>query len=106
MKKILSFITLIALSFGFVACEALFDNLEGDKSKIDGDYLASTEAGLSRMMASVYASIPMTGFDSDKSTDNAVGIVGTYLSNNTPSFWNYSKMRDVNNLIKIVDKAL
>lgn len=106
MKKILSFITLIALSFGFVACEALFDNLEGDKSKIDGDYLASTEAGLSRMMASVYASIPMTGFDSDKSTDNAVGTVGTYLSNNTPSFWNYSKMRDVNNLIKIVDKAL
>ena len=79
MKKILSFITLIALSFGFVACEALFDNVEGDKSKIDGDYLASTEAGLSRMMASVYASIPMTGFDSDKSTDNAVGIVGTYL---------------------------
>ena len=105
MKKILSFITLIALSFGFVACEAIFDNLEGDKSKLSGDYLASSEAGLSRMMASVYASIPMTGFESDKSTDNAVGIVGTYLSNNTPSFWNYSKMRDVNNLIKIVEKA-
>lgn len=106
MKKILSFITLIALSFSFAACEALFDNLEGDKSKIDGDYLASTEAGLSRMMAALYASIPMTGFESDKSSDNAVGLTGTYLSNNTPSFWNYQTMRDVNNLIVILDKAL
>ena len=56
MKKILSLISIIALSFSFVACEGLFDNLEGDKSKLDGEYLAQSEAGLSRMMASVYAS--------------------------------------------------
>ena len=106
MKKILTFITLIALSFSFVACDAVFDNLEGDKSKLSGDYLASSEAGLSRMMAALYASIPMANFESDKSSDNAVDIVGQYLSNNTPSFWNYTTMRDVNNLIVILDKAL
>ena len=71
-----------------------------------GDYLASSEAGLSRMMAALYASIPMANFETDKSSDNAVDIVGQYLSNATPSFWNYTTMRDVNNLIVVLDKAL
>ena len=106
MKKILTFITSIALSFSFVACDAVFDNLEGDLTKLPGDYLASSEAGLSRMMAALYASIPMANFETDKSSDNAVDIVGQYLSNNTPSFWNYTTMRDVNNLIVVLDKAL
>ena len=50
MKKIFKYLSAIALTFSIVACEALFDNLEGDMSKLDGDYLASSEAGLSRMM--------------------------------------------------------
>ena len=106
MKKILSFISVIALSFSFVACEAVFDNLEGDKSKLSGDYLASSEAGLSRMMASVYASIPMGAFgNADKTTDNATDTHGSSIYNATPGFWNYTTMRDVNNLIQIVEKA-
>ena len=106
MKKILSFITVIALSFSFVACEALFDNLEGDKTKLDGEYLASTEAGLSRMMADLYASIPMGAFASgDKYSDNAVDTHGGSIYNSTSGFWNYTVMRDVNNLIVILDKA-
>lgn len=106
MKKILSFISIIALSFSFAACEGIFDNLEGDKSKLDGDYLAQSEAGLSRMMADVYASIPMGAFaNGDKSTDNAVDTHGTGVYNSTPGFWNYTTMRDVNNLIKIVQNA-
>ncbi len=72
---------------------------------MSGDYLAESEAGLSRMMAALYTSIPMGSFTGDKSSDNAVGIVGTRLSNSTPSFWNYTTMRDVNNLIKIVEKS-
>jgi hypothetical protein len=106
MKKILSFISIIALSFSFAACEGIFNNLEGDKSKLDGDYLAQSEAGLSRMMADVYASIPMGAFaNGDKSTDNAVDTHGQGIGNSTPGFWNYTTMRDVNNLIKIVQSA-
>ena len=106
MKKILSLISIVALSFSFVACEGLFDNLEGDKSKLSGDYLAESEAGLSRMMASVYASIPMGAFSNgDKSTDNAVDTHGGAIYNSTPGFWNYTTMRDVNNLIKIIDES-
>ena len=106
MKKILSIISICALSFSFVACESLFDNLEGDKSKLSGDYLAQSEAGLSRMMASVYASIPMGAFaNGDKNTDNAVDTHGGAIGNSTPGFWNYTTMRDVNNLIKIVEKS-
>ena len=93
MKKILSFISVIALSFSFVACEAVFDNLEGDKSKLSGDYLASSEAGLSRMMASVYASIPMGAFgNADKTTDNATDTHGSSIYNATPGFWDYTTM--------------
>ena len=106
MKKILSIISICALSFSFVACESLFDNLEGDKSKLSGDYLAQSEAGLSRMMASVYASIPMGAFaNGDKNTDNAVDTHGGAIGNSTPGFWNYTTMRDVNNLIKIVEQS-
>ena len=106
MKKILSLITIAALALNFTSCEALFDNLEGDKSKLSGDYLAESEAGLSRMMASVYASIPMGAFaNGDKSTDNAVDTHGGGIGNSTPSFWNYTTMRDVNNLIKIVENS-
>ena len=106
MKKILSIISVIALSFSFVACDAIFDNLEGDKSKLSGEYLASSEAGLSRMMASLYSSIPMGAFaEGDKSTDNAVDSHGTAISNSSPNFWNYTTMRSANQLIKIVEQS-
>ena len=98
--------TAIALSFSFVACEALFDNLEGDMSKLDGEYLASSEAGLSRMMASLYASLPMGAFaEGDKSTDNASDTHNAYISNSTPSFWSYTTMRNANLLIKTVQES-
>ena len=106
MKKILSFITIAALSFSFVACEALFDNLEGDLTKLSADDLASTEAGLTRMMAALYSYIPMGAFAThDHYKDNAVATQGSTMSNTGTSFWNYTTMRDVNNLIKIVEKA-
>ncbi|MBQ7811660.1 MAG: hypothetical protein IJ394_03780 [Bacteroidales bacterium] len=111
MKKILSFITIIALSFSFVACEGLFDNLEGDKTKLSGEDLAATEAGLTRMMAAVYAAIPMGAFGTtDQQTDNAVATQGSNMGNSNltdtgTAFWNYTTMRDVNNLLKLVEEA-
>ena len=85
MKKILTLISLIAISFGFVACESLFDNLEGDKTKLSGELLAETEGGLTRMMATLYSKIPMdligsgTGSNGDLVTDNAVDVATILL---------------------------
>ena len=107
MKKIFKYITAIALSFSFVACEALFDNLEGDMSKLDGDYLASNEEGLSRMMATLYASIPMGAFaEGDKATDNASDTHSAGVYNSTPAFgWSYGTIRNANVLIETVAKV-
>ena len=106
MKKILSIITIAALSFSFTACEGLFNNLEGDLTKLSGDDLASSEAGLTRMMAAVYNAIPMGAFGTtDQQTDNAVATQGSTMTNSGTSFWDYTTMRDVNNLIKIVEDA-
>ena len=76
-------------------------------SKLPGDYLASSEAGLSRMMATLYASIPMGAFaEGDKSTDNASDTHSAYVSNSTPSFgWSYGTIRNANVLIQTVQKA-
>lgn len=106
MKKIFKYLSAIALTFSIVACEALFDNLEGDMSKLDGDYLASSEAGLSRMMATLYASLPMGAFaEGDKSTDNASDTHSAGVYNSTPSFWSYTTMRNANVLIQTVQKS-
>lgn len=106
MKKILSIITTTALSFSLVSCDALFDNLEGDLSKISGENLVETEDGLSRMMAAVYGSIPMGAFaGGEKQTDNAVDTHGSDIWNSQQSFWDYTTMRDVNNIIKKVEEA-
>ena len=106
MKKILSIITIAALSFSIVSCDALFDNLEGDLTKVSGDNLAESEAGLSRMMAALYAALPMGDFaGNEKNTDNATDTHTASLYNSGTSFWNYTTMRDVNNLIKVVDNA-
>lgn len=94
------------MSFSIVSCDGLFDNLEGDLSKISGENLAETEAGLSRMMAAVYSAIPMGAFaGNEKNTDNATDTHSAAYYNSGTSFWNYTTMRDVNNLIKIVDNA-
>ena len=106
MKKILSFISIAALSLFVISCDKMFDNLEGDLSKTSGEDLAETEAGLSRMMAAVYNAIPMGAFSgSDKGTDNATDTHTAGLYNGSASFWNYVTMRDVNNLIVTLKDA-
>ena len=77
-------------------------------SKLDGEYLASSEAGLSRMMATLYASLPMGAFaGGDKATDNASDTHSAGVYNSTPSFgWNYGTIRNANVLIKTVEDGM
>ena len=89
-----------------ISCEGLFNNLEGDLTKLSGEDLASSEAGLTRMMAALYSSIPMGAFStSEHNTDNAVATQGSTMGLSGTSFWNYTTMRDVNNLLKITKEA-
>lgn len=77
-------------------------------SKLDGEYLASSEEGLSRMMATLYASLPMGAFaGGDKATDNASDTHSAGVYNSTPSFgWNYGTIRNANVLIKTVEDGM
>ncbi len=106
MKKIISYLTIGLLSFGAVSCDKIFDNLEGDLTKLSGDYLAESEAGLSRMMAALYDALPMGAFSEyEKNTDNATETQGGSIYVTGTSFWDYTTMRDVNNFIHILENA-
>jgi len=108
MKKIITYLATIALVFSFSACDGIFDSLEGDLTKMSSEDLTSSEAGLDRLMANLYSSIPMGAFSSgDKYTPDAAetdGSKGLAISG-VPSFWNYTTMRDVNVFIQAIGNA-
>ena len=87
MKKI-SFIlsALLCLSLTFTSCEALFDNLEGDLTKMTGEDMASSEAGIQMLLAEVYSYIPMNayGYEDQYTMNAADSHGGDYGSNSNP----------------------
>ena len=110
MKKIFSYILAASIVFGFTSCDGIFDSLEGDLTKMSASDLTATEAGLDRLMSTLYQSIPMGAFSElDKNTpianDSAGGsgyTGGVYYNN----IWNYTYVRDINFFLKSIDEAL
>lgn len=87
MKKVIFNITAIfCLSLVLSSCEKVFDDLEGDLTKLTGENMVSTEAGIQRLLAQVYSYLPITAFpnnasfaataNSDQYTMNAVDSHG------------------------------
>ena len=107
MRKLFTIISALVIAFGFTSCDAIFDSLEGDLTKMSGEDLVSSEAGLDRLVATLYAQIPMDSFSElDKSTDNAVSSDGSSrISNNITGYWNYTGIRNINLFIKNLDEA-
>ena len=110
MKKIFSYILAASIVFGFTSCDGIFDSLEGDLTKMSASDLTATEAGLDRLMSTLYQSIPMGAFSElDKNTpianDSAggSGYTGGVYNN---SIWNYTYVRDINFFLKSIDEAL
>ena len=112
MKKLLYILSaLVCLSLTFTSCDALFDNLEGDLSKMSGEDMASSEAGIQRLLAQVYSYIPMNAFGvEDQYTMNACDSHGgDYGFNSNPyygmygiqTFWNWGAIRTINQFIVI-----
>ena len=116
MKKLLYILSaLVCLSLTVTSCDALFDNLEGDLTKLSGEDLASSEAGISRLLAQVYSYIPMNAFGvEDQYTMNACDSHGgDYGFNSNPyygmygiqTFWNWSAIRTINQFMQTAEEA-
>ena len=106
MKKIFIYISALFLSFGLVSCDKIFDNLEGDLTKMSEDDLTSSEAGLIRLLASAYSYIPNDSFSSlDKYTIDATDAHATDYGINRTGFWNYTQVRTVNKLFAQIQSA-
>ena len=107
MKKIFKYVFVLFLGLGLCSCEKLFDNLEGDLTKMTEDDMTSSIEGLERLLSDVYYSIPMDDFNKmDRTTDNATESDATDYYVNVTSFWNYTRMRSINQFLQQVDNAL
>ena len=62
MRKIIGYILITCLLLGTYSCEGIFDNLEGDLSKMTVEDMLSTETGLLGILANLYGYIPMSSF--------------------------------------------
>ena len=55
MKKVFKYIALAAVStLALSSCDSIFDSLEGDKSKVDNATMFGSEAGIVRVLSSIY----------------------------------------------------
>ena len=107
MKKIFRYTFAIVLALGLCSCDKLFDSLEGDLTKMSEDDMTSSQAGLERLLSDVYNTIPMDAFNTkdqhttlasySKANDYDIAVTG---------FWNYTKMRSINQFIQKLDYSL
>ena len=112
MKRIL-YILAAFIVLGFTSCDKLFDSLEGDLSKMYADDLLANEAGIDRLLAALYAQVPMAPFgENEKSTPHAAetsgdtaysgGVGGSFTGGLTGSF---QTIRDMNKFIQDIGRA-
>ncbi len=99
----------MGLAFGLSSCDKIFDNLEGDLSKMTDADMLGTDAGLQHVLAELYSYMPMSAFSTnDQSTLFANASRGTpaYSNAGISSFWDYTAMRNINKFISDLDGAL
>lgn len=107
---------MICLSVFTTSCDKVFDNLEGDLTKMTGEDMASTEAGIQMLLAQVYSYIPMNEYGyEDQFTMNATDSHGgDYGFNSNPyygmygieTFWNWTAIRSINSFMQIAADAV
>lgn len=110
MKKVFKYIALAAVSaMTLVSCDAFFDSLEGDMSKVTDDQVFSSKVGINRLLANLYSSIPMSAFSAgDKNTwyANASRSGLGYSASAGATFWNYTTIRSINKFIEALPKGV
>ena len=113
MKKILYFVITAAAALSLASCDKIFDNLEGDLTKMSASDLASSTAGLDRLMSSLYSNVPMGAFaEGDKNTviandSNTSGSYsgGVYSGTTSNPIWDYTYVRDINMFFQTLEEA-
>jgi len=107
MKKIFTLFFAATIVLGLSSCDAIFDSLEGDLTKMSAADLTSTEAGLDRLMSTLYQSIPMGAFsENEKNTPNANDSAGgSSYAGGVSGSWSYQYVRDINFFIKSIAEA-
>ena len=107
MKNIFKYTFAIVLGLSLCSCDRMFDNVEGDLSKMSGEDMVSSQAGLERLLSDVYNTIPMDAFNKkERNTTLASNSRNANYNVDVTGFWNYTKMRSINLFIKQVDEAL
>ena len=107
MKKIFRYTFAIVLGLGLLSCDKLFDSLEGDLTRMSEEDMFLTQAGLERLLSDAYNTIPMDAFN----TKDQHTTLATYSKANdydiaVTGFWDYKKMRSINQIIQKVDLSL
>lgn len=109
MKKIFVYILSAVAALALVSCDKIFDSLEGDLTKMSGEDLAGTSAGIDRLLSSLYANLPMGAFSElDKQTEiaNDSQTSGSYSGGvYSTDIWKYDLIRDVNMFFKNLEQA-
>lgn len=107
MKKIFTIILSAVAALSLVSCDGIFDKLEGDLTKMEAEQFAASTAGLDRLIANLYASIPMGAFaEADKNTPNANDSASSGSYNGGVSgMWDYVAIRDVNMFFQTLEIA-
>ena len=107
MKKIFKYTIVLVLGLGLCSCDKLFDSLEGDLTRMSEEDMFYTQAGLERLLSDAYNSIPMDAFN----TKDQHTTLATYSKANdydiaVTGFWDYKKMRSINQIIQKIDLSL
>ena len=117
MKKIFSIFASLAIALvTLTSCEDIFNNLEGDLTKISGEQMASSEAGLKMLLAQVYSYIPMNelGYEDQYTLNACDSHGGDYGFNSNPyygmygvySSFSFSAIRSINAFIENLTVAV
>ena len=107
MKKIFKYTIVLVLGLGLCSCDKLFDSLEGDLTLMSEEDMTSTQAGLERLLSEVYNTIPMDAFNTkDQHTTFASYSKANDYTINVTGYWDYTKMRSINNFIQKLDEAV
>ena len=97
MKKIFKYTFAFILGLSLCSCDALFDSVEGDLSKMSEEDMTASQAGMERLLSDVYNTIPMDAFNKkERNTTLASNSRNANYNVDVTGFWNYTKMRSIN----------